>query len=111
MTSNAPQIVNNFSNVKVNKDMNLNLYETYGTKKFVSFNTVVEYSTNRAMIFYIGASVFNAYVISTTTTLYLTTNQKYIYFALSLYLTQIIYNYLDINSDSNLDRYNLMNQP
>lgn len=105
-----PNITNNFSNVKANVDMNLNAYQQYGEKKYVPFSTIVRYGTNRALIFYVVANVYSTYIFNESKS-NISKQQKYIYFALSLYVTQMIYNYLDINDDSNLTRLNLSIQP
>ena len=105
----TPPIPLKFSNIKANNDMQLNALAQYsGQQTPVSFANVVKYSTNFALIFYVGASVLNVYIIATSD---ITTNQKYIYYGVSLYLTQIIYNYLDLNSSNNLNRYQLAVSP
>lgn len=94
----------------VNKNLN-NTLEIPTKTKFlkrrvpVSLNEVVKYSTNNALFFYCVANVFNAYIMANSN---LNQNQKYIYIAVSLYLTQIIYNYLDLNSRSNLDKLEIL---
>ncbi len=104
----APTTAEPFSHVQTNLDMHLNDYTTYGTKKYVPFSTIIRYGTNKALIFYVLASTYSGYILATSNQ---SNNQKYIYFAVSLYLTQMIYNYLDINDDSNLTRLNLSIQP
>ena len=67
----------------------------------VTFGQIAFYSTNFAMLFFIGANIFASYMMSSMPN---NTKQKYIYYGVVLYLTQIIYTYLDINSQKNIDK-------
>ena len=88
---------------KINTDYNVANKTIYsGQPQHITFSQVVTNSSNNALFFYIAANVGTAYYLSTHFDSH--DNQKYIYMGISLYLTQIIYNYLDVNSSSNLDR-------
>ena len=108
--ANIPNAPQKFSNVKANVDMNLDAYQQYGQKKYVPLSVVIQYGTNKALIFFIGATVLSTYMFNQKSD-NVSIKQKYLYFGLSLYAIQMIYNFLDINDDSNLTRLNLSVQP
>ena len=69
-------------------------------KPKVSLGKVIKYSTNKAMLFWITASIFNSYFLVN----YENNNDKFLIIALSMYLTQIIYNYIDLNDSNSLEK-------
>ena len=92
-----------FVNRKVNNALETEERVYYsGQQPHVNFWKVAKYSSNNALFFYVIANVLTSYYLAR----YYEgeSNEKYIYMALSLYITQIIYNYLDINDKTNLDR-------
>lgn len=91
-----------FVNKKANSDLLLSPRSTYsGEQVHVSLFEVVSYSANFATVFNIGANVLSCYIMNEINS---DGNQKYIYYGLMLYLIQIVYNYLDLNSSNNLSR-------
>ena len=73
----------------------------YGDPK-VSFLEVASYSMNGAMLFYVCANMFSAwYLIDITKD---NQGEKIMWFGAMLLLTQIVYNYLDLNSQNNLEK-------
>lgn len=91
-----------FVNQKANDDFLLLPKSIYsGQQVHVSLFEVASYSANFAMVFYIGANVLSCYIMNEINS---EGNQKYLYYGLMLYLTQIVYNYLDLNSSNNLSR-------
>jgi len=99
---NIPPQAKPFVNSKANNEFQLKAKSAYsGQREPVSFAEVVRYSSNSALFFYVTANCASAYYVSQMKK---DDNQKYLFMALSLYLTQIVYNYLDLNSSNNLDR-------
>ena len=91
-----------YVNKKINDNFQVPLKTALNNKQqYISLREVITYSSNFALLFYVGANVFNTYFMANQN---LTDKQKYLYLACSLYLTQIIYNYLDINSSTNIDK-------
>lgn len=98
-----------FVNTKVNNALQLKAKTDYsGQTQHVPFFQVWKYSSNSALYFYVLANVLTTYYISKH--FKGNDNQKYIYTAMSIYLTQIIYNYLDINDKTNLSRLEAVSQ-
>ena len=87
------------ANVKVNNELQTVGHAYYGETVVVPFGEVAKYTTNLALIFYIGANVYASYVMNE-----IHGREKYVYYALMLYVIQIVYNFLDINSSSNMSR-------
>ena len=100
MAAITPVLPKKFANTKANNDLQLEA-QTYfsGYQVKVSLSEVILYSSNIALVFYIGANVFSFYLMNVMEN----NNQKYMFAAL-LYVTQIVYNFLDLNSTHNLDR-------
>jgi len=91
-----------YVNTKINKTLKIEDKSYYTEEQqHIPFSTVIKYSSNSALFFFVISNVFSNYYINTY---HNKTNQKYIYTAISLYLIQIIYNYLDINDKTNLSR-------
>ena len=101
MAAITPVLPKKFANTKANNDLQLEA-QTYfsGYTVKVSLSEVILYSTNIALVFYVGANVFSFYLMNVMEN----NKQKYMYFAAMLYVTQILYNFLDLNSSNNLDR-------
>ncbi len=87
-------------NVKANDDFVIGPRTYYaGQQITVPFGEVAFYSTNPALFFYIGANCYACYLMNQ-----FHGNDKYIMYGLMLYVIQIVYNYLDLNSTTNMDR-------
>jgi hypothetical protein len=100
-----------FVNTKVNNALQMKAKADYsGQPQHVPFFQVLKYSSNNALYFFVTANVFTTYYIANHFQDD-NTNQKYIYLAISLYLTQIIFNYLDINDKTNLSRLEALEKP
>ena len=82
-----------------NTQFNILSRTTYG-KPYISLGEVINYSANKAMLFWIVASLFNTYILVN----YMTDNDKYLLVGLSMFLTQAVYNWLDLNSNENLEK-------
>ena len=71
----------------------------------ISLFTIAYYSTNKAMLFYVASNVFSAWYLSRQD---MNRNERYFIMAILLYTTQIVYNFLDLNSKNNLERLEAM---
>jgi hypothetical protein len=99
-----------FLNTKANNELQISNRTLYsGQQPHISFAQVVKYSSNSALAFFVVANVFTTYYIATSFPKD-KSNQKYVYMAVALYLTQIIYNFLDINDRKNLNRLEMIAQ-
>jgi hypothetical protein len=108
MNAPVPTQAKQYTNTKVNNDLNIEIRANYtGTQPYVPFNEVVRYSTNKALLFFVGANVLTTYYINKN--FKDSDNQKYMYIGASLFFIQIIYNYLDINDSTNLSRLQAFN--
>lgn len=86
-------------NKKANRDFALAQKSYYGTPT-IPFLEVAQYSLNSAMVFYIVANVFSVwYLIDISND---NQNEKLFTFGVMLFLTQVMYNYLDLNSSNNI---------
>lgn len=85
---------------KANKTMNINEASIYG-KPDVSFFTIAKYSLSWSTLFYVAANVYATYYMST-----LNENKAEQFFTLGfiLFLSQVMYNYLELNSDNYLQK-------
>lgn len=89
-----------FVNVKANNAFAIEGKSYYAQQQVtVPFAEVVAYSTNLALVFFIAANCYASYLMAEVKG-----KEKYVYYGLLLYVIQIVYNFLDINSTSNLSR-------
>ena len=95
MSTDNPRDPVNRNNFK----MNVKERSVYGKPK-ISIMEVVKYTANSAMLFWIIASLFNSYYLVK----YENNNDKYIVVAISMFVTQVVYNWLDLNSDDNIEK-------
>ena len=88
------------ANAKANNDFAIEPRTYYaGMQIKVPFSEVALYSTNIALFFYIGANCYACYLMNQYHG-----NEKYIVYGLALYVIQIVYNFLDLNSTTNINR-------
>lgn len=107
----VPTQAKQFSNTKINNELQIGPRTQYANQRIhIPFSEVVKYSTNNALMFFVGANVLSTYYINKKFSDNNNSGEKYMYIAASLFLIQIIYNYLDINDDTNLSRLQAMEQ-
>ena len=88
-------------NNKANKHFAL-LEKSYYEDPHVSLFEVASYSLNSALLFYVASNMFSVWCLLDIS--HENQNDKIFTFGFILLVSQIIYNWLDLNSPSNVDR-------